>query len=464
MRRQMSRLERGCPWFFASVAVAASIFLVWNLPPFMGADEIAHFLRADQGAHGRIVGERFVDHGKTVAGGPAELALVEAGHAFEALAFHPERKVSARAYRGAEGLSWGGSKEVLEFSGAAPYPPFFYLPASAAMFVGHERGWSVLDTLYAARLAQALGCIAVGCAALSLAGRSRLLIYSVLTLPMSLGLFATVTTDGLLIATTALGCALLCRAMAAERPAGEGELAAAAACFALAGMSKPPYALFALLLLAAPAARPQARWWAAGAALVAAFGWLAFTALTVQAPLQAGGVGIDPAGQIAFLLGHPLAILDIARQTLVADWPIYRVTMIGVLGWLDTWLAPPYYGAAWFVLALAVLASAPRSLRPWPAMRVTTLLVLLAVFGAIHLALYVTWTPVGAGVVQGVAGRYFLPLACVLALALESGRSLLPYAGHARWVAAGLQAAVLLFPLVSLAVMERAVVTRFYLG
>ncbi len=186
------------------------------------------------------------------------------------------------------------------------------------------------------------------------------------------------------------------------------------------------------------------------------------TAVYVQVPFQIPGV--DPGAQIANMASHPLVVLDVAIQTLAANWRAYSEAFIGVLGWLDTFMPKAFYPVAWTVLALTVLACAstawPRAWRnlPWAAV-----LVVLGVAGAIHAALYITWTPVGATVIQGVAGRYFLPLACFLTLALEGSRPLIPATRTGQGVRLALTGLVLAFPLFTLLVVERVIVVRYYL-
>ena len=74
----------------------------------------------------------------------------------------------------------------------------------------------------------------------------------------------------------------------------------------------------------------------------------------------------------------------------------------------------------------------------------------------VFLVQYLTWTQVGLIFVDGVAGRYFLPLALFwpgsppgCRAAGWTGRSCSPW---------------LLFPAISLAVVMRAVILRYYLG
>jgi uncharacterized membrane protein len=77
-----------------------------------------------------------------------------------------------------------------------------------------------------------------------------------------------------------------------------------------------------------------------------------------------------------------------------------------------------------------------------------------ALFGS----LYLIWTPLDHPIVEGAQGRYFLPIAL-------AGVVLLPALGHARLarIQNWLLLIVLLFPVLSLTVMMRAIVLRYYL-
>jgi uncharacterized membrane protein len=462
--RALAGLTAGAPYLFLLFSLVSTLFLAWNLPPFQGADELAHIDRALIGASGRVVGERIVKGDRIVAGGEIETGVYTASEPFDNIRFNVPEKADAIDYAQAIQHRWGGPTFIADFRGSAMYPPFFYAPSSIAFAIGRAIDQPIIQTLYMARAAQALVCCFIGFLALMLAGRSRLLLYGVLLLPMSMGLYSALGNDGLLIATTALGCALICRALSQGRPMSGREIVAAAACFALVGMTKVPYALFGLIFLAVDAARPAWRWRATAAVLAASIGWFVLTALTVQLPLHRADIVIDPAGQVAFLLGDPLVVFDVAYQTLTTNWRPYSEAFVGVLGWLDTFLPKPYYPLALTLLTLAALGSASSAWpREWRRLPWTALLIVLGVFSAIHAALYVSWNAVGVRVIEGVAGRYFLPLVCFLSLALEGSRPLIPDTIWGRRARLGLTVAVLAFPLLSLLIVQRAIILRYYL-
>ncbi len=174
---------------------------------------------------------------------------------------------------------------------------------------------------------------------------------------------------------------------------------------------------------------------------------------------------IDAAGQVHYLLSHPFAVVQVALQTLKNNHHPYSHMFIGVLGWLDTPLPDPFYPLAWAVLwaAFAYGLSWGRS-GAWRWTPVVAGGVFLFCFAAIHAALYLTWNVVGADYVQGVQGRYFLPLAFLVCLMIEGPFAAAPQ--HQRAVDIGyraLAALVLAFPIVSLLVVERIIVLRYYL-
>jgi uncharacterized membrane protein len=128
--------------------------------------------------------------------------------------------------------------------------------------------------------------------------------------------------------------------------------------------------------------------------------------------------------------------------------------VIGALGALDTLLPKPYYALAALILLAALIADAlgPDAGRG----RALLLVVALAGTGAVFLSQYLIWSAVGGTVIEGVQGRYFLPLAPATVLLIAG---LVP--PHAR-LRTTLLIGVAGFPLVTAVVTPLALLARFY--
>jgi hypothetical protein len=172
-----------------------------------------------------------------------------------------------------------------------------------------------------------------------------------------------------------------------------------------------------------------------------------------------GVIGADPAAQIEWLHSDPLLIVQVAWETLTQNWHTYLVGFVGQLGWLDTELPPAYHTAAHAVLAVALMATMVglRGERIGIPSRLIMTAGLLFSAAGLFAIQYLTWTVPGHPTVDGVYGRYFLPLAMV-------GAGLLPAFGNTRLARLHDMLVVVGFPVVTLAVVMRAVVLRYYLG
>jgi uncharacterized membrane protein len=276
---------------------------------------------------------------------------------------------------------------------------------------------------------------------------------------MSIYLFGTASQDGLILAFTALGVALLSRATSRRRSLTAVELWGAATCLALVGIGKAPYAPLVLILLAAPTERRRTSWAAAAAALGVVVLWWTCMSATVQTPLYEKGLRLVPADQMNWLLGHLEAVPELAFHTLWLYVPLYYAQVLGVLGRMDLPLPATLYGLASPALMLAAVLSAGIG-RPdgWKAVRPLALGLALLAAALVFGSLYLTWTPVGAPQVEGVQGRYLSPILIFATLALEGERAWVK-PGRWREAAAGVVAA---FPIISLIVVAATTISRYY--
>jgi uncharacterized membrane protein len=437
-------------------ALVALVIVLLRLPAMMGADEPNHLRRANLLAEGNVVGRRVQVGQVLTSGGPEENTLVPVEQIYSPMEFHPEVKLSQVDVAKGASIKWGQNTSDQSFENTAIYPPFFYLPSGISILIGKLMGLTIVQTLSLARAGGALACIAVGFFALRLAGQSAAYLFTLLLLPMALVLGDTVTQDGLLLATSALASGLMTRSVMDQRSMTNAELWGAAICLALIGMAKPPYVLLSLLLLTTNVEKPGLKRVATVVALIGGLAWHALMAVLAQTPMRRDGVQLDSGAQIAFLLHHPAAIASVAFQTLRHGGAEFVAQFVGELGWLDTPLPKLYYLAA--LVALVVSAVLIWSV-DWKAEKrrsLSSLIILGATKLAIFAALYIAYTPVGAMQVEGVQGRYFLPVAAFFPLALVGSRTIEPSRMHK--IVLGFLVA---FPLVTLPVLYRTLALRY---
>jgi uncharacterized membrane protein len=106
-------------------------------------------------------------------------------------------------------------------------------------------------------------------------------------------------------------------------------------------------------------------------------------------------------------------------------------------------------------LAFAGCIAAGRGVAPARAV-VIALAAAAAATLAIFAAQYLTWTPVGATRIEGVQGRYFLPVALIAGAALARRSAREPA------IARAMAWPVLLFPVATIVITLHRVVLRYY--
>jgi hypothetical protein len=413
------------------------LYCALRVPTGEAPDEPTHIMRAASLLHGEIIGHRAValnaetgahDAGVTGNTGLALAAIAGNGD----IAPLPAGASRAARLAWVRRIPWQPSTGFVSSANTAAYAPITYIPAAIGMGAAILTGAKPHAAIIAGRLANALAFALIGGLALWFADRGRLALLIALSLPMTVWLAGSCSQDGLVIGLAVLGAALLMRG---------GRIAFWCGCtaFAIVALQKPPLLPLAILPLVA-----IGRGWTtrlAGAATVAlpAMLWSVAVVLLVSVPLLPSGPyhagplwPDDPArmfrsavagAQIAVLLHHPILVgllpLRVAWREGLSLW----LQFLGVLGQPSIRLPHPLYRlwTAAILSAGAALVTGPRSwARAWlvPAAAAVTI---LGSAELIFLALYLSWTPVGMERIDGVQGRYFIPLLPILLFALPSG-------------------------------------------
>ncbi|OJF83596.1 hypothetical protein NS14008_36405 [Nocardia seriolae] len=451
LRRAVIGVERR----FGSAAVLfiliAGIFgAVWSVltPPFWGHDEITQFGRAYQVAHGGFLPEKIHDDRGPAWGGDVPVSI----DTLMSYAFHdyndnpdePEPMVAdPHAYDELGAAAVSDETKQVWFTNTAAYSPIPYLPPAAGIRIAEALDLNVGGMVLATRWAGLIAyLVIVGFALRVLRGhRVQWLAFTVAVLPIALFQAGTVTTDTVTNALALLLSALVVKGLFLGERLSKPETVAALATTVLLPVCKPTYVLIAMLTVLIPARRFHfgsrsgfdgtervAAWqrvlpWATAAvgALVCAV-WMKIAAptgdgMSLMRPEKDWG-NVRPGDQLHGILTDPAHFLRVFGDSIARRDQLWFTQFFGALGF--SYVEVPALTILASLLAFIVSIGVAERFAPRAASRLSTWVVLLTVAASvamIYVTLYMSFTPVGYYIIDGVQGRYFVPLA-VLALAV----------------------------------------------
>jgi uncharacterized membrane protein len=431
------------PWLFLIYALPASLFMAIAIPPLQVPDEENHAFRADQISRGTL----FLYGGGYVGG-----ALVELKRMASELHFRTEVKQTAEVSRRAAALGWSIPAENASFVNTAQYGPLFYLPQVFTIWIGKLFGLSVIWTMLLARLINGFIAVFIGFVSIRICRRAQAMVFTTLLLPETMSEFASLAQDALIISMSIFVGALGSRIAAEQRLARASEFGWFAFTVVATTMARPTQLALAAIGPVFVGWRDGARRRKLAIAIVAliALIWWTITLSNLIAPIDRGGFQI----QLASMITRPLLVFQLLLQTFRETGFFILTTMIGRFGWVDTPLPDWYYYSAVAALVLAWLA--PGNSRPYIVPAITGVLTVSLMLIGLAVALYASWTVVGKMTIDGLQGRYILPVLPLLGWAAPFYKPALARMLFPCWLA------VMAFPLVWMVVAPGVIMERFY--
>jgi len=445
--RLASVIETELHWLFLFYALPSVIVLCIIVPPFQAPDELAHIERADQISRGIMISEVF--------GGTIDGSWIAMGANYQPMWFHSDVKQTVSVAREVGSIQWSGPKDHVNFQNTAQYGPILYFPQAIGLLCGRLLGFSLVRSLILARVINGLVACVVGFLALSICRRGRALTFTTLLLPMTLSQFGSASQDALLFALSIHVIAMASVTLIEKRSASFVEFVVFAFTVVAITTARPPMLAFALLAPAFLDRRDPELWSKLGVAAIA----IALIVLwmrilpTLTPPVAAE---MSPSSQIHRLVSDPLLLPKVMTKYFSANRRWLPETLVGNLGWTDAPMPQWYYVTAAGVLLASLIAPGNSGSMAWPAMLAIVTFIALVI--GLCVALFVTWTPVHNATIYGIQGRYFLPMLPLLAWTTPEYRSRAKCEIWPGWYA------ILLFPLMTLAVTTAVVMERYYGG
>ena len=387
-------------------------------PPFQSPDEPNQFLRAYQVSEGQFFPEK-IDNQRLGGYLPASLQTVADSFAYLKNNYPARLRPGLLQHASAIPLL-PDHRIFLDFANTAVYVPIAYLPQALAITLLRPLGCGPLALLYSSRLANLIIWVLLMGATMRTLPSLHRPVAALAMLPASLVMAASANADVLTNGLCWWLFAAFCQP--AVRKNGWTMVAFAAVCAAklvtlplglLYGLQQRSRRYFVLLIMA-------------GLIAAISWGWLAqhwFIPYDNYAAnyrdTQTLNEGVQPTAQLHFIGTHPFFFLKIVAQSYVRALPSTLAHFVGKFGWEKNYLPTGWIVALWVaILSLLCCESSHWTYRQ----RSLAVLVAGLFLGLFAVTMYALWCPVGAWELTNLQGRYFVPLAPVLALAVNNGQ------------------------------------------
>jgi len=429
--RLAERVWKDPSLFVLAVIAPLAFVLVIIVPPFQAPDEHTHFFKAVQLSEGRPIGKYL----GVLPGYPLPLVgdrlpakyKITADH-YIGIRIHLNQKADiARIQRDLTHPATRTERIPSPFENTVVYPPFAYIPQAVTIAVVNVFCKTPLIQMYAARLAVLVVTILLLFLAVRKLPFGKWALVALIATPMSLLLIGSCSGDGITMGVSALFMAYVVAAVVDRNKLTRPELAWITGLAMALGLCKSPYQLLVFFVLAIPLSRFATRktyYRTLVLAVVVPLVLAAIWALLVRKLYLNVVVDSNTADQTHYIMHHPFDFAHTLLRTYfgAAGDYIPRTFMdlsAGPSAPLPLWaILLDYLFIAALILLEPIRAALTRSLKY---VRFAAVLLIGMVFLALNTLLYVTFTPVMKPLIDGMQGRYFIPVSYLL-VPLAGGR------------------------------------------
>lgn len=442
---------------YLGIALVGVIGFVFITPPFQGPDEEAHYIRAQYIAHGYFIPSEV---GSTNASLPKSIM-----YALNTTFFNDDlRGRTSEKYeiqRTIEALKMPLNESDQYKPPMISYNFLTYLPAIPGILLANLFNASPIVSLYIARLLLALAAIALIFTAIKIMPSKKFLLAVLSLLPMMLYQQSVVGTDGVSYAILILFIAYTLSLFAQRTPITRKQWIIMIAICCSMMWAKPLLYLFVPLLVILAKKKGALKW--LGGLAVACVLFIGLNNLMAanagvyeynHPPIPGAPTNTNADLQLSNIKDHPQRWLRVLWNSYMTQFGDDETrSVIGVFGPADAeyplWMSYSFILVIGSVILLQFETKKLVINKWW---RLLAVGLCCVHFMAVNLAIYLGYTPYNFDIVYGVQGRYFLPIAIILPIALTIGTGIAikkrDQAKIRLWVSLGILALVLLAVLI----------------
>lgn len=309
------------------------------------------------------------------------------------------------------------------------YAPVAYAPQIIAISLGKLLNWSPLALMYLGRLFNFCAWLFLIYLAIQITPVGKWVFMALALTPMSLFQAASVSQDAFIngIAFLSIGFFLFLILDKNKKVITSRDMLILCVFIVFLSLSKQIYSSIGLLFLLIPLNKFRNTkdfilklCFLVGLIMIVNISWQYLTRDLLRDVVV--GYGYNLEDQIFFITHNPINFSIIFINTLFNNGSLYLTSFIGNLGWLDTVL-PDYiyilgFGVLFFISIVDNDDDKQLSLRH----KVLFCFIIIASILGIFIAQYLIFNPVGAKIIIGPVGRYFIPISPLFFLLLRNNK------------------------------------------
>ena len=396
--------------FLVIFLIFGILFLV-AIPISKIPDELTHFLRTYEISKGHVFSQ--VDK-KTKNGGrvlPTNLKKVNVKN------YKQELKVFE--------IKENSKKEFIPFSNTALYSPICYIPQIIGMSIGNLLNTSLIIKAYLGRIVNFIVFMAIMYFSIKYIPFKKNLLFFISLLPITIQEAVSLAPDALTIASvSALISFVLYMKYTKNGLMSKKEKIIMIILPIIIAMCKIVYLPVCLLLFMIPKERFKSNKNKIVSisilALIVIILNLMWTA-KVSIYLQAGMHGSNSSEQIKFILTHPIKYVAILFKTfeLYGDFHIFNM-MGRQLSYMDVYVYAPYIYISILIL-ISLLFIRDNDVKKIEKKYIFLMIfIILSILLLIYTSIYIQWSSYKLDYVDGVQGRYYIPILLLVGLILSN--------------------------------------------
>ena len=408
---------------FLWIAIVLGVLFILILPPGQSPDEIMHFRRAYGISEGVFIPSE-------VAGTNGNVGSAVPEDTEEVLVKMPEKGYYGQV---AENLGERATEKTEQvYSNTALYNFVCYIPQTLAIMVGKVLGFSTLGMAYLAEICNFVIWVILVYFAIKLIPKFKKMVLFVALLPITLQEATSLAPDALAIGLGLfLVSYILYLTYAKKKVLDWKNLTVLYIVAGVIGFCKIVYLPLILLMITIPAERfgSKKRKWIHLGIIALVVGALNLAWLTVSSGLLVeSNPGVDSKEQLMGILTHPLSFGATILRTINMNIELWMNNMLGMSLGAFSFNLPNVLFYISFGFLVVLLAQRDERLEMKLFDRWVFIITFAVIMLLICVSLYIQWTPVGAPVIDGIQGRYFLPILLLIPVMLVRTKNKKPHA------------------------------------